>query len=83
MKTFPNALEEGIDIVTKNIQTKIDSLAKQTEELEITDTEDKIQAITDFTKNIKDTVITVENDENEVVEILNPTALMTPEDIAL
>ena len=75
MKKFPKALEDNINTVTESIQTKIDSLAKKTKEMNLTDTKNKIQAITDFTKNIKNNVIIVENGEE--------IALMTPEDIAL
>lgn len=81
MKSFPKALEKNINTVTKNIKKNIDNLAAQTKRLKITDAEKKIKDIIDFTKYNKDNPIIVENDENEVVELLNP-ALMTPEDIA-
>lgn len=81
MKTFPKALEQNINTVTESIMINIDRLAAKTKRLKITDAENKINAIMDFTKYNKDNAITVENDENEVVELLNP-ALMTPKDIA-
>ena len=76
MKSFPKALEDNINTVTESIKRNIDHLANQTEGMQITDTEKNINAILDFTKNV---TITDKNDENEVVEILNP-ALMTEED---
>lgn len=89
MTKIPKLTKEKIDVAANTIRYCINKLAERTEKMTLEHTEKVVKDITNITEiiekaipmdNINEGDVIIVNDENEVVEILNPALIMNEED---